>query len=74
MADYISRLVHSTRYEFTLPTPTNIAEIGKAYAGAKITAEGLGVSTQFDDWLTVTVGDDEIIMSFTTNTRAPKEH
>lgn len=65
MAQYQTRTIESTRYEWVLRTPTNPAEYAKAYCGAEQKAKQLGVAVTYDDWLTLDVGDDEIILSFT---------
>jgi hypothetical protein len=68
MADYTSDSQTWTRYRWIVPTPTNIAEIGKAFSAAERAAKELEVGTSFDDWLTIEPTDEAIVMWFDIKT------
>jgi hypothetical protein len=68
MADYTSDQQRWTRHRWIVPTPTNVAEIGKAFSAAKRAAEEIEVNTDSDDWLTIEPGDDQIVMWFDVRT------
>jgi hypothetical protein len=62
MADYTSRTVTTVTKEFTLPSPTNLAEVEKVIAAvdSELTPAQLGL----DDTVTVRAHDDEIVFSY----------
>ena len=78
MATFTSRTVNSTRREWIVPAAppwgAAHAEVHKAFEAAEVAyreARGLAEDTPLsDDALWVTVGDEEIIISFTTEVPA----
>jgi hypothetical protein len=62
MATYSSRDITICRREYSLPSPTNVAEVAKVFAAINqnlATRDGYS-----DDFVTVEARDDEIIFSF----------
>jgi hypothetical protein len=68
MATYTSDVQSWDRYRWIVPTPTNVAEIGKAVAVAKRQAEEIQIDTDSDDWLTITPTGDAVVLWFDVRT------
>lgn len=63
MADYTHRRVTTVREEYALRSPTNATEVSKAMAGIVQDLKAAGREI-FDDTITVTACDDEIVLSY----------
>ena len=68
MADWSSRTVTTTVREYTLPNPTNWAEVRRLLA--MISNELPEDKRSWDDVVTVTAGDDEIVFSYLVERRS----
>lgn len=68
MADFLRREIITKRVEYVLRSPTNVAELGKAFAAAEKSAQSYGRQVGTDDWLTVLAQDDSIVMTFDVET------
>lgn len=64
MATFTSRTRTTVTREFVVPLPTNPAEYAKAFSAATHAAESADVSTHYDDWLSITTDDENLILSF----------
>lgn len=64
MASFTRREKKISRVEYALTTPTNWAEIGKVLAALR--SELPPELAQWDDTVTVNVGDDEIVFTYDT--------
>lgn len=67
MADYSSQTVTKTRYEVTLPNPTNLTEFNKAatYAHNAWQAQsGKKNPVYYDDTFTISATEEEIVISW----------
>jgi len=65
MADYATRTVTTVRQEVTLNSPTNWTEISKALSHIRNQRPDDG--QEYDDTVTVTATDGEIVFSWEVN-------
>lgn len=64
MAAVEKRIETKTRAVYTLPSPTNWAEVGKTLAVIRADMEAAGIDTSWDDIVTVEAADEEIRFSY----------
>lgn len=67
MAEYTSRLVTTSRMEYTLPSGTTWGEVEKVLAAIQQRTKGIPEAC-YDDFVTVEARDDEIVFSFPMQT------
>ncbi len=65
MADYDRRVVTTVVVEYALKTPTNAVEISKVLSGLR---QEIPDEKIFDDTITVTATDEEIVFSYVSST------
>lgn len=71
MADYMSRRVRVTRYEWRIPRAefggpgAVVAEVYKVLSAAEVAWRGVyGKEPAYDDWLRVWAADDDVVFWF----------
>jgi len=64
MARYERREVTTVTVEYTLKTPTNWVEVSKLLAGIRQDMIADGIDVDWDNIVTVDVGDDTIIFTY----------